>query len=199
MFTNRRARKENAAAMYYKNKLYEQFLPRNGAVPTLVNVESVNAETDVPVTTAIYVDFLRPDVYTETGTRKYPFKTLAAAYALAADGTGQKTIVLLSGNVNAENVTFSKGRVFLVGENSSGTHAPLIFTGSLTFTGQSASISDNRFSVSGTHRCFWDDCYHLFGIKSTAFIFERCVDYCQWNITWNKYDKCGSRFHASHQ
>jgi hypothetical protein len=161
MFTNRRARKENAAAMYYKNKLYEQFLPRNGAVPELVNVESVNSETDVPVTTAIYVDFLRPDVYTETGTRKYPFKTLAAAYALAADSTGQKTIVLLSGNVNAENVTFSKGRVFLVGENSSGTHAPLIFTGSLTFTGQSASISDNRFSVSGLE---------LIGVSGTTVI-----------------------------
>ena len=163
MFTNRRARKENAAAMYYKNKLYEQFLPRNGVVPELVNVESTNTniETDVPVTTAIYVDFLRPDTYTETGTRKYPFKTLAAAYALAAAGTSQKTIVLLSGNTTAENITFSKGHIFLVGENSSGTHAPLIFTGSLTFAGPNASISDNHFAVSGLE---------LIGVSGTTVI-----------------------------
>lgn len=161
MFTNRRARKENAAAMYYKNKLYEQFLPRNGVVPPLVNVESINAETDVPVTTAIYVDFLRPDTYTETGTRKYPFKTLAAAYALAVAGSGQKNIVLLSGNVTAEDITFSKGHIFLVGENSSGTHAPLIFTGSLTFTGSNVSISDNHFAVSGLE---------LIGVSGTTVI-----------------------------
>lgn len=150
MFTNRRARKENAAAMYYKNKLYEQFLPRNGVVPELVNVQSVNSETDVPVTTAIYVDFLRPDTYTETGTRKYPFKTLAAAYALAAAGSGQKNIVLLSENIIVEHITFSKGYIFLVGENSSGTHGPIIFHGSLTFIGDDAvSLIQNRFSVLG--------------------------------------------------
>lgn len=152
MFTNRRARKANSAAMYYKNKLNEQFLPRNGTVPALVNVDSQPPDSaDIPITTAIYVDFLRTDSYSETGTRRYPFKTLAAAYALAAAGSGQKNIVLLSGNTlaHAENVTFSKGHIFLVGENSSGTHAPIIFYGSLTFTGPNASISENRFSVIG--------------------------------------------------
>ena len=37
----------------------------------------------------------------------------------------------------------------MVGENSSGTHAPLIFYGSLTFTGPNTSISENHFAVSG--------------------------------------------------
>lgn len=108
---------------------------------------------DAPVTTAIYVDFLRPDSYVATGSRDYPFKTLGAAYLLAAataSDTNPKTIVLLSGNVVPENVTFSRGHIFLVGENSSGTHAPIIFTGALTFNSTtSASISSNHFAISG--------------------------------------------------
>jgi hypothetical protein len=143
MFTNRRARKANSTAMYYKNKLNEHFSPHNGVIPELAEID------DIPLTTAIYVDFLRTDTYSETGTRKYPFKTLASAYALAADATGQKTIVLLSGNTVAEHITFVKGHIFLVGENSSGTHAPLIFTGSLTFTGPNTSISENHFAITG--------------------------------------------------
>ncbi len=143
MFTNSRARTANATAMYYKNKLNKHFSPHNGIIPELAEID------DVPLTAAVYVDFLRTDAYSETGTRKYPFKTLAAAYALAASGTGHKTIVLLSGNTVAENITFSKGRIYLVGENSSGTHAPIIFYGSLTFTGPNTSISENRFSVGG--------------------------------------------------
>lgn len=151
MFTNHRARTANATAMYYKNKLNEQFLPRNGTVPALINVDSqLSDSADIPVTTASYVDFLRTDSYSETGTRKYPFKTLAAAYALAAAGSGQKNIVLLSGNIIVEHITFSKGYIFLVGENSSGTHGPIIFNGSLTFTGDDAvSPIQNRFSVIG--------------------------------------------------
>lgn len=143
MFTNRRARKANATAMYYKNKLNEHFSPHNGIIPELAEID------DIPLTTTIYVDFLRTDAYSETGTRKYPFKTLAAAYTLAVSGTGQKNIVLLSGNTVAENITFSKGHIFLIGENSSGTHAPIIFYGSLTFTGTNTSISENHFAVAG--------------------------------------------------
>ena len=108
---------------------------------------------DAPITTAIYVDFLRPDSYVATGSRNYPFKTLASAYSLAAvtaSDVNPKTIVLLSGNVVPENVTFNRGHIFLVGENSSGTHAPIIFTGALTFNSTtSSSISSNHFSVSG--------------------------------------------------
>ena len=146
MFINRRARKANSTTTYYNNKLSEHLSPHNGVIPELAEID------DIPLTNAIYVDFLRTDVYSETGTRKYPFKTLASAYALAAasvSDTNSKTIVVLSGNTVAEHITFSKGHIFLVGENSSGTHAPLIFTGSLTFTGPNASISSNHFSIVG--------------------------------------------------
>ena len=107
--------------------------------------------TEIPVTTAVYVDFLRSDSYVATGSRATPYKTLAAAYtraALTATDSNPQVIVLLSGNTTAENVTFSKGHIFLAGENSSGTHAPIVFTGSLTFTGPNVSISSNHFAVS---------------------------------------------------
>lgn len=107
---------------------------------------------DAPVTTAVYVDFLRQDSYSPTGSRDYPFKTLASAYTLAeasATASNPKIIVLLSGNTVSESVTFSLGHIFLIGENSSGTHAPIIFTGSLTFTGPNTTISTNHFAITG--------------------------------------------------
>ena len=48
MFTNRRARKANATAMYYKNKLNEHFSPHNGIIPELAEID------DIPLTTTIY-------------------------------------------------------------------------------------------------------------------------------------------------
>ena len=134
--------------VYYDNKVNYFLSPHAGVIPALI-------DDDVPyrqVTTAVYVDFLRTDSYTEIGSRTYPFKTLAAAYASAertATDSNPKTLVLLSGNNVAENITFAKGHIFLVGENSSGTHAPIVFIGSLTFTGPAASISSNHFAVTG--------------------------------------------------
>ena len=106
----------------------------------------------VPLTNKIYIDFLRADTYTATGTREYPYKTLAAAYTTAsalASSTNPFTIVLLSGNTiaTAENITFSKGHIFLTAENSYGTHSPITFIGSLTFTGPNVSINENHFAI----------------------------------------------------
>ena len=112
----------------------------------------IGPSLDAQVTTAIYVDFLRTDTYIASGSRNYPYKTLALAYSAASasvSDSNPKIIVLLSGNIIAENIVFAKGHIFLVGENSSGTHAPIAFTGSLTFTGPNASISSNHFAVTG--------------------------------------------------
>ena len=106
----------------------------------------------VPITSHIYVDFRRADSYTANGSRELPYKTLAAAYSAAAgiaSSSNPIAIVLVSGNTSAENVTFSKGHIFLTGDNSSGTSAPIVFTGSLTFTGPNASISENHFAIFG--------------------------------------------------
>lgn len=134
--------------LYYDNKINNFLSPHVGVIPALVEA----VDSDIPVTNVIYVDFLRTDSYSETGTRRCPFKSLSSAYDLAAlsvSDTNPKILVLLSGNTVAENITFSKGHIFLIGENSSGTHAPIVFTGSLTFNGPSASISSNHFAVTG--------------------------------------------------
>jgi hypothetical protein len=105
----------------------------------------------IPITSKIYVDFLRADSYTAVGSREFPYKTLAAAYTTASSigsSSNPITIVLLSSNLTPENITFSKGHIFLTAENSSGTHAPLLFTGSLVFQGPNTSISENHFAVS---------------------------------------------------
>ena len=196
MFINRRARKANATAMYYKNKLNAHFSPQNGVIPELVENE------DIPVTTAIYVDFLRTDSYYESGTRRYPFKTLAAAYALAAAGTEQKTIVLLSGNtlVNAENIIFSKGHIFLVGENSSGTHAPLIFYGSNIYRTQCLYFGKSFCCIwSWANWGFWCRCDNFFRIISPAIIFERRLDHRQRHCARSKYDQFWFRLYSSYK
>jgi hypothetical protein len=110
----------------------------------------------VPVVTSqVYVDYLRTDSYTETGTREYPYKTMASALtkaiSLEPTGTNPIRIVLISGNTSAtaESIEINDGHIFIVGEHSSGTHAPILFYGDITFDGSAASISDNHFSITG--------------------------------------------------
>ena len=117
-----------------------------GGIPTY--------ESSDIITSHIYVDPKRTDTYTATGSREFPFKTLQAAYtaaALISSSTNPIFIVIISENTNAttESVTFSKGHIFLVGDNSSGTHAPIVFYCNLTFTGPNVSISENHFAVQG--------------------------------------------------
>ena len=114
----------------------------------------VSTVSGSPITSHIYVDPKRTDVYTATGSQLCPFLTLQAAYnaaELVASSSNPIFIVIVSDNTSAtaEAVTFSKGHIFLVGDNSSGTHAPIIFYGNLTFTGPNVSISENHFAVQG--------------------------------------------------
>jgi hypothetical protein len=107
------------------------------------------------VTSIVYVDYLRADSYTATGSQLYPYKTLAAAVtkaiSLSPTGTNPIRIVLISGNTSAtaETITITDGHIFILGADSSGTHAPILWYGQLTFNGSSASISDNHFSIAG--------------------------------------------------
>ena len=110
----------------------------------------------VPVVTSqVYVDYDRVDSYTENGTHEYPYKTLAAAKTKAESlnpaSDSPIRIVIMSSNTiaQAETLTFTKGHVFIAGENSSGTHAPLIWYGALTFAATAGIISDNHFSIIG--------------------------------------------------
>jgi hypothetical protein len=107
------------------------------------------------VTSIVYVDYLRADSYTATGSQLYPYKTVAAALtkaiSLSPTGTNPIRIVLISGNTSAtaETLTITNGHIFIVGADSSGTHAPILWYGQITFNGSSASISDNHFSIAG--------------------------------------------------
>ena len=111
-------------------------------------------ESSDVITSHIYLDPKRIDSYTSTGSREFPFKTLQAAYTAAdllASSTNPIFIVVISENTSAttESVAFSKGHIFLVGDNSSGTHAPIVFYCNLTFIGPNASISENHFAIQG--------------------------------------------------
>jgi hypothetical protein len=109
----------------------------------------------LPVTSVVYVDYLRADSYTETGSQLYPYKTLAAAVtkaiSLSPSGTNPIRIVLVSGNTSAtaETLTINNGHIFILGADSSGTHAPILWYGQITFNGSATSISDNHFSLAG--------------------------------------------------
>jgi hypothetical protein len=123
----------------------------NGADGATGPTGPTGATPVIPVTNTLYVDFLRTDSYTENGARETPYKTLADAVAVANTIGGASTpmsIILLSNNSVAENVTITKGHVSIIGENSSGVSGIIRFTGSMTFNGDAASISANRFAIS---------------------------------------------------
>jgi hypothetical protein len=135
--------------------LVGKIVTRDGIVFGDGSVQTSAIESVPVVTSEVFVDYLRTDSYTPTGTREYPYKTLTTAYAkaVALTPTGDKAIriVLMSGNTAAtyENLTIDTGHIFICGENSSGTHAPILFYGTLTFNGTAGSISENHFSIIG--------------------------------------------------
>jgi hypothetical protein len=132
-----------------------KLITREGIVFGDGSVMTSGVESVPVVTSQVYVDYLRVDSYTPNGTREYPYKTLATAKAkaetLSPSGSNPIRIILISGNTSAtaENLTFNNGHLWITAEASSGTHAPVLFYGSLTFNGSASTISDNHFSISG--------------------------------------------------
>lgn len=146
--------KQGSFAIVGDNTYILNMYPSNRAGSWLKLKSSVVAVYTVPIptTSEIFVDFKRTDTYTANGSREYPFKTLTDAYTAAVSfvtASSPITIVLISGNTVAENVTIAKGHIFITGDTNSWTHSPIIFTGSLTFSGQNNSINENHFAVSG--------------------------------------------------
>ena len=140
----------NIAGDMYKGSIQE-----TNRYTTVNDINEIGDFPVIPITSEVYLDYLRADTYTPNGTRERPYKTLATALAkaitLSPTGTNPIRIVLISGNTSAtaETVTITDGHIFIVGEHSSGTHAPILWYGQITFNGSSASISDNHFSISG--------------------------------------------------
>ena len=110
-------------------------------------------------TNQFFVDPNRTDIYIANGSIITPFKTILAAQTainnLIAAGTIIATelnpvYIRLQGSTT-ENVTLTKGHVFLVGENGS-IHAPLYLRGTITVNGSDTSTSAldlNHFSIQG--------------------------------------------------
>ena len=124
----------------------------------LTTVSDINEISDfpvIPVTSEVYLDYLRADSYTPNGSRERPYKTLATALtkaiSLSPTALNPIRIVLISGNTSAtaETVSITNGHIFIVGEHSSGTHAGILWYGQITFNGAAASISENHFAITG--------------------------------------------------
>jgi hypothetical protein len=122
-------------------------------------VELAEASSSIPVTNQYFVDPARTDTYTSTGTILTPFKTITAAQTAIEAAITAGTItpaesnpvyIILTGNIT-ENITMSRGHVFLVGFNST-IHAPIYFNGTITVSGSATgtgAIDSNHFSIQG--------------------------------------------------
>jgi hypothetical protein len=126
---------------------------------TAGGVDLFDTATDYQVTNQYFVDPARTDDYVPTGTITKPFNSIADAQtaielAITAGsltpGEISPVYIILCGNTT-ENITLSRGHVFLVGFNST-IHAPIYLYGSITVSGSatgSGAIDANHFSLQG--------------------------------------------------
>jgi hypothetical protein len=110
-------------------------------------------------TNQFFVDPNRTDTYIANGSIITPFKTILAAQTAINNLIAAGTIIAaelnpiyirLQGSIT-ENVTLTKGHIFLVGENGS-IHAPIYLTGTITVNGSDTSTSaldKNHFNIQG--------------------------------------------------
>jgi len=139
----------NIAGDMYKGSIVE-----TNRYTTVQDINEIGDFPVIPVTSEVYLDYLRADTYTPNGSRERPYKTLATALAkaitLSPTGTNPIRIILISGNTaaTAETVTVTNGHIFITAEHSSGTHGGIPWYGQITFDGSAVSISDNHFSIS---------------------------------------------------
>ena len=103
-----------------------------------------------------YVDAARTESYIEDGSMYRPFKTIAAAQTAIDDlilaGTilpsGQNPVfIVISSNIE-EDVTLSKGHVFLISDHGS-IHAQIFLHGTITVEGEGLTLESNHFSIQG--------------------------------------------------
>jgi hypothetical protein len=116
------------------------------------NIDSLPAKR-IPVTNKVYLDYQRTDLYEADGSREYPFKNLSDAYDLSTSlvvNTDSVHIVLLSGNTisTPDSLLIDIGHIFITGENSSGTHTPIVLYATIEITAPVGSISQNHFGIS---------------------------------------------------
>ena len=110
-------------------------------------------------TNRFYVDPSRTDTYTATGSLNKPFKTVGAALTYIHDGIDNTTITnpqvnpiyVSLKNSTTENITLTRGKIFLVGETST-LYNPVTINGTITVNGANTSanaIDVNYFVLDG--------------------------------------------------
>jgi hypothetical protein len=111
------------------------------------------------VTNRYYVDPARSDSYVMDGSRAKPYTTIGAAITAinaritAGYNTSTNPIYIMLQGSTTENITLTKGRVYIVGEGG-GIHAPIYITAStsaptITVNPTSGDLNTNRFSLMG--------------------------------------------------
>jgi hypothetical protein len=99
-------------------------------------------------TTQYTVDALNPYAM-RNGSPGFPYITIADAITNAvADGRndGNPAFIGIAGKMS-ETVNVIHGGEFFTGLNSSGTHSPMVLTGSWTFAGADGNITNNHFAI----------------------------------------------------
>ena len=126
---------------------------------TTGGIDLFDSATDYPTTNQYFIDPARTDSYTPTGTIDKPFKSIATAQAAIELAITAGTIspaeaspvfMILCANTT-ENITLSRGHVFLTTMNGS-IHAPVYLFGTITVSGTStgaSAIDTNHFVITG--------------------------------------------------
>jgi hypothetical protein len=133
----------NSAAVSYVNTLNTAMT----ANITAANLALTNY--DYPQANMYYVDASRVDTYTATGSILKPFKTITAANAAAysaGHSDNNPAFIVLRSSIT-ENVTLTKGGIWLTSDAGTGTHGSYILNGNITINGQDNNITNNHFAL----------------------------------------------------
>lgn len=124
-----------------------------------MTVQDFKADLLYNPTNQFFVDPNREDTYVANGSIVTPFKTVAEAQAaidaLITAGTilpaeDNPIFIRIQGSLT-ENISLTKGHIFLVGENGS-IHAPIYVFGTITVNGAdttTSALDNNHFSIQG--------------------------------------------------
>jgi len=117
-----------------------------------VESENLGAPTiSIEQTNIFYVDPLRTQDYTPTGTILYPYFTindaLTAVITINNYNANNPAFICLN-NSTTEDIILTKGHIFLTASQGTGTHGAPQINGKISIDGQALSKVENHFSIS---------------------------------------------------
>lgn len=109
--------------------------------------------SDYQQTNVFFVDSLRSHEYIQTGTINSPFKTIAAAiFKATVSGYNQSNpaFIVLMNNIT-EDVTLTRGGIYLSGVTASDSSSCVKLFGSITIDNSQDSVENTQFSISNLY------------------------------------------------